>query len=244
MLVSESCRLHVPRVDHVNRIAALGDGAYTLPDAAQLLGLPQARLRKWVRGVVHTDERGESVRRFPAGSLSTSGEGRDRHFDFPTLIELFSVAQLRQRGVTMSTLRQARDELSVRFRTRYPFALRGLLTNGKKLLKELGDSALLELGTGGQTAFEEVLDPFCHRLDFDSTSHLVSRFYPEGKQSCIVVDPHHSFGRPVIVGTNLTTQAIAQLIRGGENLEMVADDFQLPVDHVQEAWRFEQKLAA
>jgi uncharacterized protein (DUF433 family) len=48
----------------------------------------------------------------------------------------------------------------------------------------------------------------------------------------------------VIVGTNLTTQAIAQLIRGGEHLEMVADDFQLPVGHVQEAWRFEQKLAA
>jgi uncharacterized protein (DUF433 family) len=144
----------------------------------------------------------------------------------------------------MGTLRQARNELSIRFQTRYPFALRGLLTNGKKLLKELGNSALLELGTGGQTAFEDVLDPFCHRLDFDSTSQLVSRFYPEGRHSCIVVDPQHSFGRPVIAGTNLTTQAIAQLIRGGEHLEMVADDFQLPLVHVQEAWRFEQKLAA
>lgn len=243
-LVSGFLELHASFVDHVNRLAALGDGAYTLPDAAQLLGLPQARLRKWVRGVVHIDERGTPVRRFPAGSLSSSGEGLDRHFDFPTLIELFSVAQLRQRGVTMGTLRQARNELSIRFETRYPFALRGLLTNGKKLLKELGDSALLELGTGGQTAFEDVLDPFCHRLDFDSTSQLVSRFYPEGRHSCIVIDPQHSFGRPVIVGTNLTTQAIAQLIRGGEHLEMVADDFQLPVGHVQEAWRFEQKLAA
>jgi uncharacterized protein (DUF433 family) len=210
----------------------LASGAYTLPDASRLLGLPLARLRAWVLG------------RGVAEALGYRGTGKDRTFDFYTLIELFTIAQLRTHGLSWPTLRKARAELMERFQTPHPFALEGLLVDGHRLLKELGDETLLELGSGGQTAFEKVIAPFCRRLDFDRTTKLASRFYPEGPQAGVVIDPQHAFGRPVISGTNITTEALACLIRGGEKIEDVAQDFRLEPEQVENAWDFERRLAA
>lgn len=221
----------------------LSSGVYTLPDAARLLDVPLARLRQWVRGTLISDGNG-SDRRMPAGAFQTRREGRDRHFDFLTLIELFTIAQLRLHGVQMKTLRENRAELAERFSTPHPFALRGLLTGGRKMLKELGDELLLELGSGGQTAFERVVAPFCHRLDFDATTELASRFYPAGRHSSVIVDPRQSFGRPVIAGTNITTEALGCLIRGGDNIIDIATDFRLELNQVEEAWAFERAVAA
>ena len=223
--------------------STLAAGAYTLPDAARLLNLPLPRLRTWVSGSLEA-ESNVSARRYPAGRLSSKGAGRDRTFSFLTLIELFSIAQLRARGVSMGTLRTARTELAERYQTPHPFALEGLLTDGRKLLKELGDASLLELCAGGQTSFASVIVPFCHRLDFDANTRLATRFFLNGRTSIVVVDPHHSFGRPTIDGTNITTEAIASLIRGGEKIADVAADFRLDPSKIEEAWGFEVRLAA
>lgn len=224
----------------------LSSGAYTLPDAAHLLELPLPRLRSWIRGVKALSEENPKAesRRTPLGDFETKGKKKDRYFDFLTLIELFSIAQFREHGVSMPTLRKARQELGVRFETDHPFALQGLLTDKKRLLKEMGDQTLLELGSGGQTAFESLLEPFCHRLDFDVSTYLACRFFPMGKSAPIVVDPKHAFGRPVILGTNTTTEALAALIRGGEDPQDIANDFHLDPEAIREAWRFENRSAA
>lgn len=218
---------------------SLGGGAYTLPDAARLLGLPLPKLRKWVRGVAEADGR-----HHPVGQFASRSEGRDRNFDFYTLIELYTIAELRRHGLSMLTLREARSELSKRFKVAHPFALKGLLTDGHRLLKELGNESLLELGSGGQASFEAVIKPFCQRLHFDSVSNLASRFFPMGRKKGIVVDPNHSFGRPVIDGTNIATQSIASLIRGGESIDQVAEQFRLERPIIETAWEFEKSLAA
>lgn len=224
-------------------ISFVSGGAYTLPDAAGLLGLRLEKMRKWVSGVSLGDAAGHD-RRFPAGDLGARGEGRDRTFGFWTLIELFSVSQLRAHGLSMRRLRADRKELAERFKTDHPFALEGLLTDGRRLLKELDRASLLELGTGGQTDFKSVIRPFCALLDFDSNTRLASRFYPVGRDSSVIVDPHHAFGRPIIQGTSITTEALACLVRGGETIDDIASDFRLEPTQVEEAWEFERQLAA
>lgn len=219
--------------------ASLGAGAYTLPDAARLLEIPLHKLRRWVRGVAEFEGR-----HLPAGPFSSRAEGRDRNFDFYTLIELFTVAELRRLGLSMRTLRDARSELSQRYKVAHPFALRGLLTDGNRLLKELGDKSLLELGTGGQASFAEVIKPFCQQIHFDSISNLACRYFPLGRKGGIVVDPQHAFGRPVIEGTNLATETIATLLRGGESIDDVASEFRVERPFIEAAWEFEQRLAA
>jgi uncharacterized protein (DUF433 family) len=161
-----------------------------------------------------------------------------------TLIEIFTIAQLRRLGVKMATLRSGRIELAARYGTTHPFALWGLLTDGARLLKELGDDALLEIGASGQTSFAQVIAPFCHRLDFDAASHLATRFYPAGEDRSIVVDPRQSFGRPVIAGTNITTESIACLMRAGEQADDIADGYRVNTSQIDAAWNFELRAAA
>ena len=224
---------------HTHPPLTLSDGAYTLPDAARVLRLPLPRLRTWVRGVVACDGL-----RLPIGEFVSSGSGRDRHFGFWTLIELFTVAELRSLGVSMPTLRAARVELACRRDVAHPFACRGLLTDGRRLLQELGDGALLELGTKGQTAFAEVLLPFCRKLDFGRASELAERYFPLGRESGIVVDPRIAFGRPSVLGTGIATETIAALMRGGELPGDVAAAFSIDQSLVNAAWEFEHRPAA
>jgi hypothetical protein len=86
-----------------------------VPDAARILRLPVAVLRSWVCGRIEAEQR-----RFPAGEFETHGAGADRHFGFHSLIELFTIAQLRARGVPMANIREARAERLNRSRPSIP----------------------------------------------------------------------------------------------------------------------------
>ena len=221
-----------------SNISPFASGVYTLPDAAHILGINLPKLRTWVAGV----STGET-RHMPAGKFITRASGKNKHFNFYMLIELFIVAQLRQSGMRMATVRKSREELSLKFGTPYPFALKGLLTDGNKLLKEIGNDALLELASGGQVVFETIIKPFCKKLDFDAASSLATRFFPLGHDKFVVVDPRHAFGRPVVTGTNIATETLASLINGGETLESVALMYDLPLEKVNDAWQYEKRIA-
>ena len=91
---------------------------------------------------------------------------------------------------------------------------------------------------------KKILQPFCDRLDFDAATSLAQRFFPLGREHPIVVDPRHAFGRPVIDGTNVTTEAVMALLRGGETIEDVADSLAISDVAVRAARIFEMKRAA
>ena len=118
------------------------------------------------------------------------------------------------------------------------------MTSGRTLIKSLNEEVLLELGTNGQTVFRKIIQPFCDSLDFDQASSLASRYYPLGRDKPIVVDPLHAFGRPVIDGTNITTEAIMSLLRGGEAVDDVAVSFEIDTQAVIAAQAFEQQMVA
>ena len=221
--------------------STLAVGIYTLPDAAKILNLPLSKLYRWVAGYAVSDSENK---RFPVGEFAVQEEGRDRHFNFLTLIEVFTISELRDHGISMMKIRKGRAELAERFDTPYPFALEGLLVSGRKMLKELGEDVILELGTGGQQDFEEIIAPFCKRIDFDKHSKLAERYFPQDDDRNVVVDPKHAFGRPVISGTNITTEALNSLAKGGDDLEDIADDYGLRLDQVQSAIRFENHQVA
>jgi uncharacterized protein (DUF433 family)/DNA-binding transcriptional MerR regulator len=224
-------------------IPTLGQGAYTIPDAAQILNIPQPTLRRWVAGYWRVSE-AEKRRVFPAETLALWGQGADRAFNFYTLIEVFVIARLREQGLTFRTIRQARQELAQRLKTDYPFASHELLHDGKRLLIEMDDKTLLQLGTQGQTAFERIIGPFCKKLDFCKETQLANRYWPMGKNSAVVVDPRHGFGRPTIAGTNIATETVHDLYRAGEGKETICDLYDLPLSHVDEALNFEMQKAA
>lgn len=213
----------------------LGEGVYTLPDAALILRLPLSRLRAWVGGYL------DVVGSTPPGMLATWGRGRQRAFNFHVLIEAYTVYTLRQLGVTMARVRTAREILAARLQASYPFASRGILAQGGKVLFDPGVDApggIIHLASGQQAEFRDIIFPFCNELDFTRETGLAERFWPLGRDSHIVIDPRVSFGRPVIVRTGITVESIAGLVAAGEAAENVAAQFDIPIEAVLEAGRF------
>lgn len=222
---------------------SLGEGIYTYADAEKILRLSQRRLRNWLQGYLRA-----SKRRLPAGRFRTWKIGGAVGFGFETLIEAYIVARLRELGVSMTTIRLARDELSERLKTPFPFTKRGLLSDGKKILIALteddADDVLLKLDQSGQTEFRRLVEQFCQKIDFADSTDSAVRYWPDGRDSAVVVDPHHSFGRPSIDGTNISTETITGMLQAGESEEVVASLYELDLKQVRDAARFEFRQAA
>ena len=60
----------------------------------------------------------------------------------------------------------------------------------------------------------------------------------------IAADPEINFGKPYFTHTGTPLHAVRDLLRAGEPVEAITNDFDLPVDHVTEAAQREGLLAA
>lgn len=223
---------------------SIGKGAYTLPDAAKILELDLQSLRRWV--ALGGGGNATAKPRL-AGPIAFWGHGRDRGLNFNSLIELYTIARLRELGVSMARIRTARSDLRDRFGRDYPFATQGLLSDGKRILVELeetGQQSTLRLDRSGQIAFTGLIREFCHKIDFATSTELAEKFWPQGKDSSVVVDPRCAFGRPVIAGTAIPTETLVDLLDAGEMEEDVCEMYNLTSRQISDARRFEYRLAA
>lgn len=214
----------------------LGKGIYSIPDAATILDLPKNKVRRWIKKYWEMEfvkENGEY----------TWGEGRERAFNFYTLIELITVHTLREYGVTFPVIKEAHDRLSTLLETPYPFANSELLSDGDRIFYE-HDTSLLQLDKKQQFSFTRLVAPYCKKIDFHDKTLMAERFWPLGKNHDIVVDPHHHFGQPVLVGTNITVYTIINLLRAGESPEFIAELYELDLKQVEDARRYMKRLAA
>ncbi|MBI4650579.1 hypothetical protein HY745_04690 [Candidatus Desantisbacteria bacterium] len=159
---------------------SLGHGIYTIPDAAHILKMELPTLRRWINGYRKVNLVDNNVVHHPIiNNINTWGEAYSRSFNFYTLIELYTIMTLRELGVSFKNIRQARNELSERFKTQFPFASNKLMCDGKRILTEFKnkeDEILLQLGTDGQTAFKKIIEPFCHKLEFSLSNEMVERY--------------------------------------------------------------------
>ena len=60
----------------------------------------------------------------------------------------------------------------------------------------------------------------------------------------MVIDPHVSFGRPVLVGTGIPTAVIAERYKAGESIDELAGDYGRGPSEIEEAIRCELWLEA
>ncbi len=90
-----------------------------------------------------------------------------------------------------------------------------LMSDGKRIFCEY-DTSLMELENAQQFSFTRLVAPYCKKINFQEKTNLAERFWPLGKEHDIIVDPHHQFGQPVILGTNITVYTIINMIKAGE----------------------------
>ncbi len=217
-------------------IIGFGTGIYTTDEVAQILHLPHAKVKRWLSDyweVKFSDDTNHY----------SEGHKTEQVTNFYTLIEFFTFYQLRIKKISVPKIVKAHKILATHYQTRYPFATYGILTDGEKVLFEDEVGEIINADDSLQIYIREVIEPFCERIEFNS-QHLATRFFPNGKNSQVVIDPKRKFGQPIIKGTNILTNTIYALYLGKESVKKIANIFELTDDQVQDAIDFHTRTAA
>ena len=216
--------------------------SYLVTEAAQYLDVPAATIRYWSVG------RG--------GYAPLIRAARSNHpvlLSFLNLTELHVLAAIRRRHrLKMRSIRDAIRYLSNHAGSRdareYPLIGQALKTDGLDLFVERY-GRLINISRGGQVEIREAIDAALKRIEFD-TQGMPIRLYPftrstvKNAPAMVVIDPALSAGRPVIAGTGLTTQIIAERYKSGESISDLAYDYERPNEEIEEAIRCELQAAA
>ncbi|WP_276504424.1 DUF433 domain-containing protein [Terrimonas pollutisoli] len=216
----------------------LGTGIYTVPDIGRLLGLPQAKVRRYLNE--YWDER--LGKRFFNETYSWSAGNNIKAVNFYTLIELYTCFHLQELGVSPRQILKSRVAIAEDLRIPYPFASANLLSDGKKIWYEFKDSVVNADGSK-QTDFVEFIRKFANKIEFNS-SKIAEKFWPAGRKSDVVINPHHQFGQPVLNGTNINAEVIFSMYESGESVESLGILYDLTQKQVNDAISFYKKSTA
>jgi uncharacterized protein (DUF433 family) len=215
----------------------LGTGIYTIPDISQLLNIPKAKVRRYLNEYLDED----FAKKFFNESYSWSNDNQFKAVNFHALIELYTCFQLKDLGVSTQSIFKSRTAISKDLNTAYPFANAKLLSDGNKIWYEFEDSIIKADGSK-QITFAQIIRSFASKVEFDSNK-IAERFWPAGKEKSIVVDPHHQFGQPVIVGTNVNTQTIFSMYESGEPVEAIGILYGLTQKQISDVLHFYKSVA-
>ncbi len=224
--------------------------AYPLDLAARLLLLPRDTLKAWVFGKVWFDRKEQRERTF--FPLITPPEDSDQSLSFVNLVEAHVLKSIRRKHyVRMENVRTALAHLrDLHPEARHPLADIDLLAGGRDVfIRE--HSELLNLSMGKQIAME-FLALYLSRIE-RNVKGLAVKLFPflalpvrvgqkviePDSNRVIAIDPYVSFGRPIINGTGISTDAIADRFWGGDDIDVLAKDFDRPLPEIQAALRYE-----
>ena len=159
------------------------------------------------------------------------------------LVEGAVVSALRNEGVALWRIREAREYLASTLKSEYPFAQYQFKTDGRRLFidfaevvgQKRGFGKLLRPDQQGQLAWEEVIGRLTE-FDYERKG-IVIRWHVAGSASGVVIDPRISFGSPMVKG--IATWAIRGRWAAGEPPDEIADDFGLREKDIVDALVFE-----
>ena len=228
----------------------LGTGIYSPADAARLLGLDRARVRRWVNGYTYyyRYNKVESRRKQVAViQPDLPPIGKDVALSFVELMELRVVRTLIEKGLSLQHIRAVARLAASHFNTRHPFASQRVFTDGKGVFmhaaQEGPDFVQVQKERIRQIIAGPIFEPWLDEIEFDEQTSLAAKWWPMGKSVPVLLNPRVAFGAPVIEGTRLRTSVVAAKA-GVTSAEDVAQRYRIGADAIEAAIRFESQLAA
>jgi len=219
--------------------------AYAISEAAGYLQLPTSTLRSWVLGQRYFDAK-RTARLFrPVIDIA---DPKQKQLSFINLVEAFVLAGIRRdHEVPLPKVRKALDYVRRSFGARRPLAEEQFETDGVDLFVEKY-GALVGVSQEGQLQMRELIRDRLQRVRRDPKGlpEKIVLFPASGigaGRADVVIDPRRSFGRPVLDGLGVRTTVVFERFMAGENIEVLARDYAVPAQAVQDAIRCE-RLAA
>lgn len=159
---------------------------------------------------------------------------------FRNLVELQVLRALRAKhGVPLDTIRRAIDFMRKQLGVEHPLADHRMRTDGKELFVNLLE-ALVRVNDG-QVMLREVVSEHLARIEWKGQDP--ARLYPfphagPKTRRDVVLDPRIRWGRPVLVGTAIPVDDIAERKAAGESISSIAKDYGRPIPEIRSALRF------
>ena len=207
----------------------LGAGVYDAREVGHLLAEPVERILRW----------GAPDR---AGNSAVVAPSLGRVFSFVDLVGLAVATQLSGRGVPDTDLRRGVAYLRRLTGHEQPLSHRDtvalLATSGSAWLADV-EGRWLDIGRGGQGAFDEVVQIYLSRLSYDDAG-MACLWRPA---PMVLINPAIQGGAPCVEDTRIPTDMIASMILCESEVSL-ADDLDLTVAQIEAAISFEEGLLA
>jgi uncharacterized protein (DUF433 family) len=218
--------------------------AYSFREVALSVGMPESTVRAWCLGQSNF----KSLLALPA-------EWDEYHaLSFFNLIEMQVIAELRrEHKVPMNRVRTALQFLVKNVPVRHPLVEKELAVTPNQRVYIVHEGRRIDISAGGQWPLDEVVRNLLRRVH-RGRKGILSFFprvalpkglrLPEDEYAPIVVDPEICFGRPVIAGTSIPTDVIADRKLGGDSVKKMAEDYDLSEEQIKAALSFERVFEA
>jgi uncharacterized protein (DUF433 family) len=236
----------VSAVDIYGGIDPSEAGAYSLAEVANYLGIAPSTLRSWCHGQPYRTKSG--AERFFKPLLRIY-EQQGGMLSYSNFVEAHVLRALR-RQVTLPKVREIlHGILAERPDSRHPLIEYEFATVGKDVFVERA-GALINVARNGQVAFREALEGYLRRIKRNPQGTPTDLYpFPGGKPllewpQSVQMNPRVAFGRPVIAGTNIPISVISSRVMAGDDLDLLAEDYDLDSSVIFEAVRWEVARAA
>jgi uncharacterized protein (DUF433 family) len=221
--------------------------SYATWDAARYIRLPLRTVQNWSFGFGS----------YGGKPLIRIADPENHLLSFWNVAELHVLAALRRyHQISPQKLRRVIHYLEDTFSSPHPLLTERMLTDGVSVFIDK-TGALINATKGGQLAMRQLLEAHLHRIEQD-VDGLAIKLFPfvrhdpandrrlpatlADEPKIISLDPRVRFGRPVIVGTSIPTDEIAERFMAGDTFEKLASDYGRPQQEIEEAIRCELTL--
>lgn len=240
----------------------LGVGIYSLSDVARYIQVDLGTVRTWVLGrnsratiknFSKTDQYRE--RTIPYFINTPAKIENETILTFADMIELRMVKLFRDRGVSMPVIKTAARSAARLWGTDHPFSSIKLQTDGKRIFADIqpkdveigqdpvDDKRIVQDLAELQVVMGDIVRVYFKDTDYDDhDDQMALRWWWLGKGMRAVIDPKRSLGHPIDGPTGVPLSVLNDLIEAGETAEEVADWYDVPIDAVDTAVEFYNKI--
>jgi len=205
-------------------------GVLDMTDAARFLDLPRSTFHRWAQGY---DRGGPLLHVVPAPA-------RQAQVPFIAVAEAHVLKALRQAGVRPARIRPALDRLSAEFSREYVLLSPNLSTDGIDVLWDYSRTEegrdLME-GSTGQLVMREIVEDYLSYLTWAEDNLPTRLMFPNCLPSKVVIDPYRAFGQPIFESSRARVRDVANMLKAGEDPQVVADEHGVSIEDVRTAAR-------
>ena len=231
----------------------IGQGIYSIAEVGHIVHAPTRSIRRWVNGYEHSRSKKFSPAVLPSKVLRIEGE---EIISFQQMIEILFVNLFRHYEISMPTIRAAAKQASLDLGTAHPFALKQLMTDGKSIFSitrsdltrfspedaaEITEKQLVKDLAMGQYVIAEFAEPYFKKIDYGPFE--ASRYWPQGNDKSVVIDPTRSFGQPIDARSGVPTKIVYAMHLAGEDLSTISEWYRMDKTAVTDAIEFEKSLS-